>query len=60
MYIPHLILFLRINPAMQIIFEYPLEVENSTVDGQLTDDTTSILTLGIEFAKQNTAILPSL
>ena len=36
---------------MQIILEYPIEEENSTADGQLTDDTTLILTLGIEFGK---------
>jgi len=51
MYIPHLILFFRINPAMQIILEYPLEVENSTADGQLSNVTTLILTLGNEFGK---------
>ena len=39
------------QPALEILLEYPIEEENSTADGQLTDDTTLILTLGIEFGK---------
>ena len=39
------------QPAMQILLEYPIEEENSTADGQLTDDITLVLTLGIEFGK---------
>ena len=39
------------QPAMQIILENPIEVENTTAEGQLNDDITLILTLGIEFGK---------
>ena len=37
--------------AMQITLEYPIEEENTAANGQLTDDTTLILALGIEFGK---------
>lgn len=39
------------QPAMQIALEYPFDEFNTTPDGKLADDTTLILTLGIEFGK---------
>ena len=39
------------KPTMQINLNYPLEGENTTAEGQLNDDITLILTLGIEFGK---------
>lgn len=40
-----------IQAAMQLELKYPLEEANTTADGLLTDDTTLILTLGVEFGK---------
>ena len=37
--------------ASQILLEYPIDEENTSANGQLTDDTTLILTLGVEFGK---------
>lgn len=39
------------QPAMQLDLEYPIEEDNTTADGKLTDDTSLLLTLGIEFGK---------
>ena len=35
------------QPAMQLNLNYPLEEENTTTNGQLKDNITLILTLGI-------------
>lgn len=42
----------RTQPAMQIELEYPFDEYNTTHDGKLAEDTTLILTLGIEFNKR--------
>ena len=39
------------QPAKQIALEYPFDKYNTTPEGKLADDTTLILTLGIEFGK---------
>lgn len=39
------------QPAMQIALEYPFDEYNTTPDGKLAEDTTLILTLGVEFGK---------